>query len=99
MESFEFLREVLEEFVDVSPTRAIHEATVDKNDRLYGRIRFSSHDVFLSCVFVGYSGVKLNCVRGARQQSDFVSTFHIYSLGCLFAMSQAVDQGESLRNN
>src|SRR5208337_2937462 len=71
----------LEDFVNVSPTRAIHEATVDENDCLYSRIRFSSHNVFLSCVFVGYSGEKLNCVRGARQQSGFPEAFYATANG------------------
>src|SRR5437867_11829561 len=42
----------LKEFVDVSPTRAIHEATVDENYGLNNRFRYCSHNGFLSRAFV-----------------------------------------------
>src|SRR2546425_4985840 len=43
---------LLKDFVNVSPTRAIHEATVDENYGLNNRFRYCSHNGFLSCAFV-----------------------------------------------
>src|SRR5882724_2074808 len=58
---------LLKDFVDVSPTRAIHEATVDENYGLNNRFRYCSHDVFLSCALLFFRWLAGLCCRSERR--------------------------------
>src|SRR5713226_3745005 len=41
---------LLQYLIDALPTGTVHEAPVDKNDSYFRRIRYSSHDDFLSLI-------------------------------------------------